>query len=165
MRYSLSPQPSALSPQPSALGAFAVNLKLKLELKEWRLRAPFITAAEVINAIQVLQVTVSQGGIFGRAETMGVDYLNETIESLQAELAALDPAVFPKLDRAMLQNLLPPGGSRNGLDCALWDLKAKQSASGISGLTGISLEPVSTLFTLSLADPEKMARQASAVPE
>ena len=89
MRYSLSPQLSAL-------GAFAVNLKLKLELKEWRLKAPFITATEVINAIQVLQVTVSQGGIFGRAETMGVDYLNETIESLQAELAALDPAVFPQ---------------------------------------------------------------------
>ena len=97
-----------------------------MELKEWRLKAPFITAAEVIDAIQVLQVTVSRGGISGRSETMGVDYLNETVESLQAELAALDPATIAELDGELLQSLLPPGGSRNGLDCALWDLKAKQ---------------------------------------
>jgi ribosomal protein S9 len=64
---------------------------LKLELKEWRLKAPFVTAAEVVNSIEVLHVTVSQGGISGRAETMGVDYLGETVASLQAELSALDP--------------------------------------------------------------------------
>ena len=142
-----------------------MNLKLKIELKEWHLKAPFVTAAEVIDAIQVLQVTVSRGGISGRSETMGVDYLNETVESLQAELAALDPVTIAELDGELLQNLLPPGGSRNGLDCALWDLQAKQSVGGISGLSGITVEPVNTLFTLSLDDPEAMARQASAVPD
>ena len=142
-----------------------MNLKLKLELKEWHLKAPFVTAAEEIDAIQVLQVTVSRGGISGRSETMGVDYLNETVESLQAELSALDPVTIAELDGELLQNLLPPGGSRNGLDCALWDLQAKQSVGGISGLSGITVEPVNTLFTLSLDDPEAMARQASAVPD
>jgi L-alanine-DL-glutamate epimerase-like enolase superfamily enzyme len=96
---------------------------------------------------------------------MGVDYLNETVESLQAELAALDHVTIAELDVKLLQNLLPPGGSRNGLDCALWDLQAKQSKGGISGVTGITIEPVNTLFTLSLDDPEAMARQASAVPD
>ena len=142
-----------------------MNLKLKVTRKDWHLKAPFITAAEVVDAIQVLQVTVSRGGISGRSETMGVDYLNETVESLQAELAALDHATIAQLDGKLLQNLLPPGGSRNGLDCALWDLKAKQSNGGISGVTGITIEPVNTLFTLSLDDPEAMARQASAVPD
>lgn len=141
-----------------------MNLKLELKLKEWRLKAPFITAAEVIDAIQVLQVTVSQGGVCGRSETMGVDYLNETVESLRAELTALGSDTIAKLDGELLQNLLPPGGSRNGLDCALWDLKAKQSG-GISGLTGITVAPVNTLFTISLDDPEAMARQAHAVPD
>ena len=142
-----------------------MNLKLELKLKEWRLKAPFITATEVIDAIQVLQVTVSQGGVYGRSETMGVDYLNETVESLQAELTALGSDTIAKLDGELLQSLLPPGGSRNGLDCALWDLKAKQSADGISGLTGITVEPVNTLFTLSLDDPDAMARQAHAMPD
>jgi L-alanine-DL-glutamate epimerase-like enolase superfamily enzyme len=142
-----------------------VNLKLNVTRKEWQLKVPFITAVEVVDAIQVLQVTVSRGGISGRSETMGVDYLNETVESLQAELAALDHVTIAELDVKLLQNLLPPGGSRNGLDCALWDLQAKQSKGGISGVTGITIEPVNTLFTLSLDDPEAMARQASAVPD
>ena len=140
-------------------------MDLKLESKEWRLTAPFITATEVVNAIQVLHVTVSQGGISGRAETMGVDYLDETVESLQTELLALDPGALSELSRETVQSLLPAGGSRNGLDCALWDLQAKQTAGGISALTGITLTPLNTLFTLSLDDPDAMARRAHEVPD
>ena len=140
-------------------------MDLKLESKEWRLTAPFITATEVVSAIQVLHVTVSQGGISGRAETMGVDYLDETVESLQIELLALDPGALSELSRETVQSLLPAGGSRNGLDCALWDLQAKQTAGGISALTGITLTPLNTLFTLSLDDPDAMARRAHEVPD
>lgn len=140
-------------------------MDLKLESKCWLLKAPFITAAEVVNSIQVLHVTVSQGGISGRAETMGVDYLGETVASLQAELSALDPLAIEQLDREAVHTLLPPGGSRNGLDCALWDLQAKQTAGGISALTGITLTPLDTLFTLSLDDPDAMARRAHEVPD
>ena len=140
-------------------------MDLKLESKCWLLKAPFITAAEVVNSIQVLHVTVSQGGISGRAETMGVDYLGETVASLQAELSALDPLAIEQLDREAVHTLLPPGGSRNGLDCALWDLQAKQTAGGISALTGITLTPLNTLFTLSLDDPDAMARRAHEVPD
>ena len=143
----------------------ALDLELKLEPKEWRLKAPFITAAEVVHAIQVLHVTLSQAGFCGRSETMGVDYLGETIESMQAEVAALGAAAIASLDVEMLQHLLPPGGSRNGLDCALWDLQSKQAGSGIGTLTGISLAPVHTLFTLSLDDPDARARRASELPQ
>jgi len=138
---------------------------LKLELKEWRLKSPFVTAAEVVNSIEVLHVAVSQGGISGRAETMGVDYFGETVERLQAELSALDPAAIAQLNRQTVQALLPPGGSRNGLDCALWDLQAKQTTGGISALTGITLAPLNTLFTLSLDEPDAMARRAHEVPD
>ena len=140
-------------------------MDLKLESKHWLLKAPFITAAEVVNSIQVLHVTVSRGGISGRAETMGVDYFGETVASLQAELSALDPLAIEQLDREAVHTLLPPGGSRNGLDCALWDLQAKQTAGGISALTGITLTPLNTLFTLSLDDPDAMARRAHEVPD
>jgi len=114
-----------------------------------------------------VQLTVSsqRWDFMGRAETLGVDYLGETVESLQAELSALDPVAIAQLDRETLQHLLPPGGSRNGLDCALWDLQAKQTAGGISALTGITLTPLNTLFTLSLDDPDAMARRAHEVPD
>ena len=126
----------------------------------WEMVAPFVTAGETVNHIDVLHVMLEHEGFVGRAETMGVDYFGETVESLEAELSALDPAAIAGLDRQTLQTLLPPGGSRNGLDCALWDLEAKRTAGGIAALTGIAMAPVHTLFTLSLDDPDAMARRA-----
>ena len=127
--------------------------------------APFVTAGETVNHIDVLHVMLEHEGFTGRAETMGVDYFGETVESLEAELSALDPVAIAGLDRQTLQTLLPPGGSRNGLDCALWDLEAKQTSGGVAALTGIAMAPVHTLFTLSLDDPDAMARRAYEVPQ
>ena len=97
-------------------------MKLTLTPQRWDMVAPFVTAGETVNHIDVLHVMLEHEGLEGRAETMGVDYLDETAESLQTELLALDPGALSELSRETLQTLLPPGGSRNGLDCALWDL-------------------------------------------
>ena len=122
-------------------------MKLTLRPQRWDMVAPFVTAGETVNYIDVLHVTLEHEGLEGRAETLGVDYFGETVERLQAELSALDPRAIEQLDRETVHTLLPPGGSRNGLDCALWDLQAKQVAGGISALTGITLTPLNTLFT------------------
>ena len=140
-------------------------MKLTLTPQRWDMVAPFVTAEETVSHIDVLHVMLEHEGLEGRAETMGVDYFSETVESLQAELSALDPLAIELLDREALHTLLPPGGSRNGLDCALWDLQAKQTAGGISALTGITLASLNTLFTLSLDDPDAMARRAHEVPD
>ena len=42
---------------------------------------------------------------------MGVDYLDETVESLQIELLALDPGALSELDRETVQSLLPAGAA------------------------------------------------------
>ncbi|MBU03060.1 MAG: dipeptide epimerase [Halieaceae bacterium] len=136
-----------------------------MSAKRWEMVAPFVTAGETVHHIDVLHVMLEHEGFTGRAETMGVDYFGETMESLAAELSALEPAAIARLDRGTLQALLPPGGSRNGLDCALWDLEAKQTAGGIAILTGVALAPLHTLFTLSLDDPEAMARRAYEAPQ
>ena len=136
-----------------------------MSAQRWEMVAPFVTAGETVHHIDVLHVVLEHEGFTGRAETMGVDYFGETVESLEAELSALDPAAIARLDRQALQTLLPPGGSRNGLDCALWDLEAKQTAGGVAALTGIAVAPVHTLFTLSLDDPDAMARRAYEVPQ
>ena len=140
-------------------------MKLRMSAQRWEMVAPFVTAGETVNHIDVLHVMLEHEGFTGRAETMGVDYFGETVESLEAELSALDPVAVAGLDRQTLQTLLPPGGSRNGLDCALWDLEAKQTSGGVAALTGIAMAPVHTLFTLSLDDPDAMARRAYEVPQ
>ena len=43
-------------------------------------------------------------------------------------IAAIAADVEAGLTRELLQGKLPPGGARNALDCALWDLEAKASA-------------------------------------
>ena len=136
-----------------------------MSAQRWEMVAPFVTAGETLHHIDVLHVMLEHEGFKGRAETMGVDYFGETVESLESELSALDPAAITGLDRQTLQTLLPPGGSRNGLDCALWDLEAKQTSGGVAALTGIAMAPVHTLFTLSLDDPDAMARRAYEVPQ
>ena len=140
-------------------------MKLVLTQQRWHMVAPFVTAGETVNHIDVLHVMLQHNGTVGRAETMGVDYFGETAETLHAELLALEPRALDELNLQTMQTLLPPGGSRNGLDCALWDLQAKQTAGGISALAGFTLTPLNTLFTLSLDDPDAMARRAHEVTD
>lgn len=135
-------------------------MKLKIAVRQWTMSAPFVTAGETVSEIDVLHIELSAGGFKGRAETMGVDYLGETVASMKAQLEQLNERTLAGLSSADLQAILPPGGSRNGLDCALWDLRAKQSSGGIAVLTGIPMHPIDTLYTLSLDDPENMARCA-----
>ena len=135
-------------------------MKLAWECRAWDMKAPFVTAGETVNRIEVLHVTLAAGGRVGRAETMGVDYRGETIRSMADTLSGLDSRALMALDFNDLQELLPPGGARNGLDCALWDLRAKQSPGGIQGLLGFPINPLVTLYTLSLDDPDSMARAA-----
>ena len=127
------------------------------------MKAPFVTAGEVVTHIDVLTVTLYEAGLSGHAETMGVDYLGETVGSMTAQLSVFTQGDVSQLIDPSGVIDLPAGGSRNGVDCALWDLRAKQ-AGGIELLTGRKLMSVETFFTLTLDRPEKMAEQALAVP-
>lgn len=106
----------------------------------------------------VVRVEIERNGYLGRGECVPYARYGETVDSVQAAIAGL-PAGF---DRNELQQLLPPGAARNAVDCALWDLEAKQSgipAWQSAGLTEIG--PEICAYTLSLDEPEKMQQQAS----
>jgi L-alanine-DL-glutamate epimerase-like enolase superfamily enzyme len=80
----------------------------------------------------------------------------ETLESVTAQVEGVQLT-----DRAALL-ALPAGAARNALDCALWDLEAKQSGSSVWELAGLApLKPEITAYTLSLDAPEKMRAQAA----
>ncbi|MFZ8442037.1 hypothetical protein ACO1ML_13690, partial [Staphylococcus aureus] len=70
-------------------------------------------------------------------------------------------AIESGLDRQSLQRLLPPGGARNAVDCAMWELEASRKATPVSELAGIgALHPLVTTFTLGADEPQKMAEGA-----
>ncbi len=58
----------------------------------------------------------------------------------------------------MLQDLLPPGGARNAVDCALWELDARRSSTPVWQLAELPPpKALVTTFTLGADDPAAMA--------
>ncbi|WIY27158.1 N-acetyl-D-Glu racemase DgcA [Parasedimentitalea psychrophila] len=107
---------------------------------------------------KVLTVTVEQGGFTGWGECVPYARYDETLDSVTAEIEGL-PGDFT---RAELQSLLPTGAARNAVDCALWDLEAKQAGKRVWELAGLAAPgPEVTAYTLSLDTPERMQAQAA----
>jgi L-alanine-DL-glutamate epimerase-like enolase superfamily enzyme len=67
------------------------------------------------------------------------------------------------MDRRVLAERLPAGAARNAVDCALWDLEAKRAHRPAWRLADVpEPKPVTTAYTVSLADPEEMGATARA---
>ena len=107
---------------------------------------------------KVLSVKIGRGGVEGWGECVPYARYNETAASVSAQIESL-PEAF---DRQGLYELLPAGAARNAVDCALWDLEAKQSGQRVWQLAGLPAPgPEITAYTLSLDSPENMRAQAA----
>ena len=73
---------------------------------------------------------LGDGKARGRGECVPYARYGESVESVLAQIEAMRPRLAAGLDREALQNAMPPGAARNALDCAFWDLEAKQAAAG-----------------------------------
>ncbi|NKB59419.1 MAG: L-Ala-D/L-Glu epimerase [Alphaproteobacteria bacterium] len=135
--------------------------KLKAEHQSWPLAKAFAISRGSRTSSEVVVAEISDGAHVGRAECMPYARYDETVEGVVAEIERFAGAVSDGLDRAALQDALPAGAARNALDCALWDLEAKQTGTPVWQLAGLSA-PASlvTAYTLSLDVPEKMALAA-----
>ena len=111
----------------------------------------------------VVVVELDAGTRRGRGEAVPYARYGETPDSVLAQIETVRGPLEAGADRATLQALLPAGAARNALDCALWDLEAKELGVRAWTLAGRErLDPVKTCFTLSLAEPEAMAEAARA---
>ena len=131
-------------------------MKIATRIVTWPLRQPFTIARDTWTSITCIQVTLSDAqGNMGRGEAVGVDYAGETPESMLAEIEAVRPHIDSTLTLESLQPLLPAGGARNALDCALWDLNAKRSRVPAWRAAGLAnFEPRPTSFTFGImAEP------------
>jgi len=127
----------------------------------WPLRQPFRISRGSRTEARTVVLTVSDGEHFGRGECVPVARYNQTIDSVLAQIEAIQGD--KNLSRRSLQDLLPAGAARNALDCALWDLEAKLSGKRAWDVANVSMAPeVETSFTVSLDTPEKMAAEAKA---
>jgi L-Ala-D/L-Glu epimerase / N-acetyl-D-glutamate racemase len=142
----------------------AVVMRQKRELsvvnETWEFREPFVITGHTFTVADIIVVTLSENGCVGRGEAAGVYYLDETGASMLADVEAVRAEIEAGADRQQLRELLPSGGARNALDCALWDLEAKRSDETIWQLTGIEPALTRTVLTIGIDTPERMAHAA-----
>lgn len=112
------------------------------------MRAPFKITGHVFTELEALVVELSEGGCVGRGEAAGVYYLNDYPAGALEQVAAIASELEHGLDRAALQRLLPPGGARNAVDCALWDLECKLAGKAIWEQTGLAARALDTCQTI-----------------
>lgn len=136
---------------------------VKLAIESWPLLEPFVITGHTWTHCDVLIVNITENGITGRGEATGVYYLDETADSMYQQAAGIEQQLQQGISREQLQSVLPVGGARNAIDCALWDLEAKRSGQTIFELTGISSSPVNTVNTVTIDTPEQMAKKAAAI--
>jgi L-Ala-D/L-Glu epimerase len=134
------------------------RLRLDVEKVKLAFSAPFRISGFVFEHQDAVIVTVDDGKHRGRGEAAGVYYLNDTADHIVATLEAQRAAIEAGIDREQLQSLLPAGGARNALDCALWELDARRSGKAVWELAGLKPpKPLLTTFTLGAESPANMA--------
>jgi L-alanine-DL-glutamate epimerase-like enolase superfamily enzyme len=136
-------------------------MKLSARIERWPLAGAFtISRGSKIEAVVVV-AELDDGIHRGRGEAVPYARYGEVPELVLDTIEALRPAVERGLDRVALQAALPAGAARNALDCAYWDLAAKQSGRRVYELAGLGAPgPVNTAYTISLGSVAEMVAAA-----
>jgi L-alanine-DL-glutamate epimerase-like enolase superfamily enzyme len=138
-------------------------LRLGVTVERWPLKTPFHITGHTFVNLDAVVVTLERDGMIGIGEAAGVYYKKDDASSIVPQIESKRAAIEAGIDRESLRSLLPAGGARNAVDCALWDLEAKlrrQPAWQLAGLTEV--KPLLTTFTAGANPPEKMAETARA---
>jgi L-alanine-DL-glutamate epimerase-like enolase superfamily enzyme len=136
-------------------------MKMRVAVEKLRLSAPFRISGFVFEEQDVVVVTLEDGQHQGRGEASGVYYLGDSAQGMVAAIEAARGAIEAGIDRPALQKLLPPGGARNAVDCALWELSASTLGVAVWELAGLPApKPLVTTFTLGADDPAVMVAGA-----
>jgi L-alanine-DL-glutamate epimerase-like enolase superfamily enzyme len=139
-------------------------MQMRVDTESWAYKVPFRVSRGAESALDVVVVTLTDAhGHVGRGEAAGVDYDGETVPFLCAQIEAVRPVIERgiALDFASLATLLPSGGARNAVDCALWDLTAKQRRTSVWQLAGLANpRRLTTSVTLGIDTDEAVAAGA-----
>jgi L-alanine-DL-glutamate epimerase-like enolase superfamily enzyme len=140
------------------------TLTLQATVNSLPLARPFHISGHVFTTSNVVEVTLSDGRNIGRGEASGIYYMNDDVPGMMAAIAKVRDKIEYGATRAELRELLPAGGARNAIDCALWELEARQTGRPVWQLAELEKRPVpiTTTFTLGAGSPEEMAEGATA---
>ncbi|MDP9422988.1 MAG: dipeptide epimerase [Pseudomonadota bacterium] len=130
--------------------------------QRFALTRPFRIARGVKTAADVVVVTVEEGGISGRGEGVPYPRYGESVDSTLVAIEQVCAALEAGAGREELLSLLPAGAARNAVDCALWDLEARQAGRAVADMIGAPApRAISSALTIVIDTPEGMAAAAA----
>ncbi|QXQ07315.1 dipeptide epimerase [Sphingosinicellaceae bacterium] len=138
-----------------------MGLLLEVATETLRLKEPFRISGYVFETWDVVRVTLSDGGHRGRGEGGGAYFLGDDVPNMLAQIEAARALIQARPSRTELLCLMPAGGARNAVDCALWELEAAHADVPVWELAGLDPpRPLRTTFTIGADEPDAMAARA-----
>ena len=136
-------------------------MELSVRIERWPIAGAFAISRGSKTEAVVVVAELSDGTHRGRGESVPYARYGETPDGIVAAIEGLRPALRQGLDGAALQGAMTAGAARNALDCAYWDVNAKQAGRRAYELAGIrALAPLTTAYTISLSSAAEMAAAA-----
>jgi len=145
-----------------------MTFSYSVDVESWPIAGSFVISRGARTEAHVLVVTLGDGMVSGRGECVPYARYGETVEGVVGTIQTALSAFSSQPERESLRAAMPPGAARNAIDCALWDLEAKQSGRTVAERLGLAApQPLVTAYTLSLGTPDSMeqaARRAASRP-
>jgi L-alanine-DL-glutamate epimerase-like enolase superfamily enzyme len=136
-------------------------MELSIRIERWPLTGAFTISRGSKTEAVVVVVELSDGNHRGRGECVPYARYGETPDAVVAAIEAMRPALRRGIDRTALQDAMSAGAARNAIDCAHWDLNAKQAGRPVYEMAGLPApKPLVTAYTISLGAPAAMAEAA-----
>lgn len=134
------------------------SLIIAVHRRRYAFGRPFALGKLVRTHVDAIEVTLTRNGLTGRGECVPNPRYGESLDSVSNQISQL----HGDFDRKSLPALLRPGPARNAVDCALWDLEAKQNGSRVWQLAGQQQpKPLETIITLSVDDTVQLVKDVN----
>jgi L-alanine-DL-glutamate epimerase-like enolase superfamily enzyme len=129
-----------------------MTCQLSAQTIHWEMNEPFRIARGEMTHVEGIVVRLTDGnGRQGRGEAYGINYEGETTASMLRQIDEVRERLLADPTRDALRALLPHGGARCALDCALWDLESKQSGVAAWRRAGVkSWQPIVSAYTIGM---------------
>ncbi len=136
------------------------TLIVEARLERWPYASPFRISGYEWSEAELVYVEIERNGLRGRGECAGVYYHeNDSPADCLAQIENMRDTLAGGAGRLDLMKIMPAGGARNAIDCALWDLEAKEQRRPVWQLAGLEKpQPVRTTYTIGADDPAVMAK-------
>lgn len=135
----------------------SVPFQLQVRIERWPIAGRFTISRGSKTEAVVVVAEICRDGLTGRGECVPYPRYGETPEMTANAIHSVGH--WTSLTREGLQERMQSGAARNALDCALWDLEAKQAKQRVWELAGLPApKPLTTAYTISLGTPEEMAQ-------